>query len=104
MGGILRQREIIDRRKLAEALAAAARANSAPALDRRPYLTPLKEALAAGRAEIRRRFDAGATGGRAVREQSFLMDQLIRTLYDFVTGEIYPLANPTSGERLTVVA
>src|SRR5207244_7918355 len=39
-----------------------------------------------------------------VREQSFLIDQLIRGMLDFVTAEIYPLPNPTSGERLTLVA
>jgi len=39
-----------------------------------------------------------------MREQSFLMDQLIRVLFDLVTGEIYPLPNPTSGERLAIIA
>ena len=32
------------------------------------------------------------------------MDQLVRALFDLVTGEIYPLPNPTSGERLAIVA
>jgi [protein-PII] uridylyltransferase len=32
------------------------------------------------------------------------MDQLVRALYDFVAAHVYPLANPTSGERLTLVA
>ena len=39
-----------------------------------------------------------------VREQCFLIDQLIRALFDFVTDEIYPLANPTSGEQIALVA
>src|SRR5262249_41216954 len=39
-----------------------------------------------------------------MREQCFLMDQLIRALFDLVIDEIYPLANPTSGERLALVA
>ena len=32
------------------------------------------------------------------------MDQLIHVLFDLVTGEIYPLPNPTSGERLAIIA
>ncbi|MGC2412350.1 MAG: [protein-PII] uridylyltransferase, partial [Stellaceae bacterium] len=67
-------------------------------------LPPLKAALARGRAEIRRRFEAGGTAVSAVREQCFLVDQLIRSLYDVVTERVYPLANPTSGEKLAIVA
>ena len=103
-GAIARQRDIIDRRALAEELAAAARSQRRRALERSLFLAPLKTALAAGRDEIRRRFEATGTGAVAVREQCFLMDQLIRALYDLVTGELYPLANPTSGERLALVA
>ena len=104
MGSIERQRDIIDRRVLAEGLSLAAQDASAPALDRGPFLAPLRAALAAGRAEIRRRFEAAADGDAASREHCFLMDQLIRALFDLVTNEIYPLANPTSGERLAIVA
>src|SRR5262249_43141011 len=49
-------------------------------------------------------FESGGTGEQAVREQCFLIDQLIRALHDFVTGHLYPLANPTAGERLAIVA
>ena len=104
MNAILRQRDIIDRRRLAEELAEAAGSVAAPALDRKPILAPLKTALAAGRAEIRRRFEAGGDGAAVMREQSFLIDQLVRALYDVVGTEIYPLANPTSGEHLAIVA
>jgi len=104
MGTIARQRDIIDRRALAAQLSAAAAAVHSSPLDRRPFLAPAKSALANGRAEIRRRFEATGNGAAAVREQCFLMDQLIRTLYDLVAEEIYPLSNPTSGERLAIVA
>jgi [protein-PII] uridylyltransferase len=103
-GGIARQRDIIDRRALAEELTAAARSQRRRALERSLFLAPLKAALASGREEIRRRFEATGNGAVAVREQCFLMDQLIRALYDLVTGELYPLSNPTSGERLALVA
>src|SRR5260221_1422954 len=104
MPTILRQRDITDRRGLAEELAQAIAASSTPALDRRVLLPPLKAALARGRAEIRRRFDADGTAARAVREHSFLIDQLIRALHDLVTETIYPMANPTAGEKMTIVA
>jgi [protein-PII] uridylyltransferase len=104
MGTIARQRDIIDRRALAAQLSAAAATVHSSPLDRRPFIAPAKSALANGRAEIRRRFEATGNGAAAVREQCFLMDQLIRTLYDLVAEEIYPLPNPTSGERLAIVA
>ncbi len=104
MTTIVRQRDIIDRRAVAEELAQAARSQQLLALDRRPLVALLKGALAVGRAEIRRRFEASGDGAAVMREQSFLTDQLIRALYDVVGGEIYPLANPTSGEHLAIVA
>ncbi len=104
MPNILRQRDIIDRRALAQALAQAVADAPAPALDRAVLLPPLRAALAKGRAEIYRRFEADGTAVRSVREQSFLIDQLIRVLYDFVSGTIYPIANPTEGEKMAIVA
>src|SRR5260370_41199280 len=32
------------------------------------------------------------------------MDQLIRVIFDFADGRIYPAANPSTAERLSVVA
>src|SRR5271165_6019769 len=104
MGSIIRQRDIIDRRALAEQLSVAARSVNASALDRSAFAAPLKAALTAGRAEIRRRFELTGDGAAVMREQCFMMDQLIRALFDLVTTEIYPLPNPTSGERLALVA
>src|SRR5437899_3877965 len=104
MTNILRQRDIIDRRALADELAQTIAAAKGPALDRSVLLPPLKTALANGRAEIRRRFVTEGDAPRTVREQCFLIDQLIRVLYDLVTERVYPLANPTAGERLAIVA
>src|SRR5438045_7297578 len=104
MAGILRQREIIDRRAVTQALADAAETVASSAHERRPFVPVLKEALAAGRAEIRRRFEAEGDATRTVREQSFLTDQLIRVAFDFVTETVYPLANPTAGEKIAIVA
>src|SRR5437763_2822884 len=103
MANIHRQRDIIDRRALADELAQTVAAARSP-LDRGALLPPLKTALAKGRAEIQRRFETEGHAPRAVREQCFLIDQLIRALYDLVTERVYPLANPTEGEKLAIVA
>ena len=101
---IVRQRDIIDRQKLNDELSAVARSTKSPSLDRAPLVAVLKTALAKGRAEIRRRFEEKGDGPAVIREQCFLIDQLIRALFDVVTTELYPLANPTSGEKLALVA
>src|SRR5438270_622171 len=103
MAQILRQRDILDRRALAEQLAQTL--DAAPSrVERGVLLPPLKAALAHGHAEIQRRFEAEGHAPRTVREQCFLIDQLIRVLYDVVTERVYPLANPTAGERMAIVA
>ena len=101
MSAIERQREIIDRRSLAAALDGLA-ASGEPSRVR--VVEVLKAALLAGRAEVERRFAAQASGTDTVHELSFLMDQRIRTLYDFTLAHVYPIANPTAGERIAVVA
>ncbi len=68
-------------------------------------LSALQEAMAAGRAEIRRRFEEGEGGGdECVAEYAFLIDQLICTLATIVVDRLYPLPNPTMGEKLAIVA
>ena len=101
MSKISNPRAIFDRRALrAETMALGAL--SAPERRRR-MLALLKSALAAGRYEIRRRFEAGASGAETVAAGALLMDQLIRLLYEHA-NEAYPAANPTEGERLSIVA
>ncbi|MGH6975467.1 MAG: nucleotidyltransferase domain-containing protein, partial [Stellaceae bacterium] len=101
MHAINRPRAVVDRRSLLAQLDELAE-NGPP---NRPQLVAfLKEALAAGRAEIRQRFDTDGSGTDAAHALCFLTDQLIRVLYDFTVGHIYPAANPTEGERMALVA
>ena len=72
--------------------------------DRKRVVEVLKAALIAGREEVRKRFEAGASGAETVHALSFLVDQLIRLLHDFVGTHVYPIANPTAGERMALIA
>jgi [protein-PII] uridylyltransferase len=102
---IPRQRDIIDRTALFAKLTEMAAWSGIGARNRGDVLVIFKDALAAGNAEIRRRFEAErARGSDTVRAQSFLIDQLIRVLYDTAVTYVYPLANPTTGEQIAIVA
>ena len=105
MAVVEQQRNIVDRGSLNGRLAdLIERADRAPSSVRPDVLDMLKDALAEGRTEIRRRFDTGATGADTVRAHSFLMDQLLRVIYDFAADWVYPAANPTSADRLCLSA
>jgi [protein-PII] uridylyltransferase len=101
------QRLIVDRRELVEAIDELLQGGR-PAEKRGDILALMKKALADGRREIKRRFDANpdtaTKGNDAVRAYSFLIDQLIRVLHDFAFEHVYPIANPTEGERQAIVA
>ncbi len=101
MTGIQHQREIVDRRALQAELDRLAEEREP---ERGRVAETLKAALEAGRATARKRFDAGGSGTEATRELAFLVDQIIRVLYDFTVTRIYPLANPTEGERMSLIA
>ncbi|TWT14789.1 [protein-PII] uridylyltransferase [Reyranella sp. CPCC 100927] len=114
---IPRRRDIIDRKALMaaiETLLDDAPAGTEP--PRAPTLALFKEALAKGRAEIRHRFygdssdrTGGATRGlndgpAVLAATSFLMDQLLRVLFDLANEHAFPAANPSMAEQITLVA
>jgi [protein-PII] uridylyltransferase len=102
LSAITRQRAIIDRRALREALAGLVVDETAP--DRNAVVALLRDALDRGRGEIQARFEGGGSATHCITEQCFLIDQLIRVLFDFVTEYVYPGANPTQGEKLAIAA
>jgi [protein-PII] uridylyltransferase len=71
---------------------------------RRGALELVQRALEHGRAEVRRRLHDEATGTEIAHANCFLIDQILRVLYDFAAGRVYPVTNPTAGERLGMVA
>ena len=97
------RRAIVDRRALAEALRGLPAAD-APAR-RRAAVALLKTALDAGRAEIARRLAAHPSRGlEASNAGAYLVDAVLQALFAFTVERLHPLANPTAGERLLLLA
>ena len=97
------RRAIVDRRLLAEQIAELGPLRGP---EGRKAMTPvLKAALETGRAEVSRRLIAYPSRGlEAAAGQAYLIDQILRVLFDATTQELYPLHNPTAAERLTLIA
>ena len=96
------RRAIIDRRVLSDALAAL---EGDKGVLRAAGTALLKDALDAGRAEIARRLiEHPSRGLEVAASQAFLTDQLLRLLHDFTVQRLYPNGNPTSAERITIIA
>lgn len=97
------QRRIIDRRAIWAALETIEGADAAAC--RTGLVATLKPALVDGRREIARRLADTRTDGRALANaQAFLIDQILRLVYDFTTQKLYTLNNPTASERLCLAA
>jgi [protein-PII] uridylyltransferase len=101
-------RAIIDRKEIVLRLDEIARTKSGDKL-RAALLEILKEAYSHGFDEIKARCMSGGPGhvpnGRLiVQAQCFLVDQILRILFDFTVTYVYPATNPTSSERLGLVA
>jgi len=104
MTKIFEQRAIIDRKDVIGLLAELA-AEDLPKNKRRGRVLDLfKQVLARGRTEIRRRFDETGDGAETVRENCFLIDQLVRLVHDFAAEYEFPQGVRTSGEAMSLVA
>ncbi len=98
------RRRIIDRAALQESVEAVLDRRLPESERRAAMLERYRAALDRGVAEIRRRFEDTHDGALAVRGQCFLMDQLLRVLYDVAATRLYPAANPTAADHLCIVA
>ncbi len=98
------KRAIVDLRDL-EAELEAVMAADLPAEELRARLVAiLKAAMTRGDEAIRRHFETELSGTQAVRERCYLVDQILRAVYDFASEHLYPLGSVSSGERLALVA
>ncbi len=96
------RRAIVDRRKLADALAALP---DDPVVLRRDATLLLKQALDAGRAEIARRLmEHPSRGNETAASYAFLTDQILRLAYDLTIERLLPQTNRTTGQRLALMA
>jgi [protein-PII] uridylyltransferase len=102
--GRRRQRDIIDRSAVADEIAAAI-AECSPIEQRGKALSIMQTALRVGREEISRRLVAVPSSGRScATDQAFLIDQIVRIAFDFVTTTLFEVANRSAAEKIAVVA
>ena len=98
-------REIIDRRSVAAALAEATVNVTGQAEVRKTVLDHLKTALDAGESVIQARFETREDWGlNTVAERSYLMDQILRILFDFGVEQVFKGATQTDAEPVSLVA
>jgi len=100
------RRAIIDRRGISDRIAAIAADHQGDgAALRAAIVGVLRTALTEGRADIARRLEDHPSRGReVVSAQAFLMDQLLRILYDSTVAYLYPVNNRTVAERVVLIA
>ncbi len=102
---ILDQRSIINRKKLATCISSIAKENNLRTEgSQKLVLKLISDEIKLGKQEIKRRFEKNQNGLNAANLNSFLIDQVIRTLYELGTLNIYRATNPTKSERLALVA
>jgi [protein-PII] uridylyltransferase len=95
----------IDGAKLRRELTDAALKHQGDETAQRAAAVPvLREAWKTGRAEARRRLEAGAGGQDTARALSRVADEVVGALYDFTTVHVHRARNPTEGERFSVCA
>jgi len=105
MSSISKPRQIIDRKRLIGELDELVEWSGYTPKTQGRVLEIFKDAQAHGWAEVRRRFEEDGLAARDVlHADTYLADQLIRTVYEFAVGRVYPAANPTTGEQISVVA
>jgi [protein-PII] uridylyltransferase len=99
--------EMIDGSALRRELTAltAAAAGDGSGIDTRSSVVQLlRDRLAAGRARAEEMLMEDGGGTVCAVRLSHLMDEIIRGLYDFAVTHVYRSKNPSSGERMAIVA
>ena len=93
MNMIRQQRKIIDRLAVIERLEAIIEPTGYKPEIRPQLVGEMKQAWQDGFDEVRKRFEASGDGHRAIAENSFLVDQLVRILFDMATWRVYRAPN-----------
>lgn len=98
------RREIINRRTLSGRVTALTEQISDPVRRRAVLASLLKDSLQTGREAIKRAFQAGAKGPEVGAANSYLFDQLITIIFEYVDRRVFPAVNPTAADRLALIA
>jgi [protein-PII] uridylyltransferase len=105
MVSIAKPRDIIDRKALLAELEELVGWSGYSPKTQGQVLDIFKTAFNRGWNEVRRRFEEDGVPSRHVAAANcYLVDQLIRSIHDFALKSVYPLANPTTGEVLSLAA
>ena len=104
MSTLKNRRKIINRQALQLALEEILDQNLADNKRRLQWLALYKQALDHGYKEVERRFMEDQNGALAVAGNAFVIDQMVRVIYDMAAIHLYPAPNPTKSERLCIVA
>ncbi len=95
----------VKRQALAAAFdAIAERHGAASDKARAAILELLKQTMGDGREAIRNQLEADGKGRACAGRLSALQDVMIRTLFEFATGRVYPAANPSAAEKICLAA
>ncbi|WPZ03800.1 [protein-PII] uridylyltransferase [Blastomonas marina] len=96
-------RAIVDRRALTARIGELVARDGVQ--DARPAIvSSLKDALAAGQAELAQRLEANPGAGHAIaNDNAYLIDQLLRIVHDHVTHDLYP-GERDADDRFTIMA
>src|ERR1700744_1516377 len=98
-------RDLLDADALRRALTALAKETGDPGTLRKSGLTLIKAAFLEGREKVKYAVEKeGLPGQAAARALSQLQDSIIQVIYDFAVKHVYYAQNPSSAERIAVVA
>ena len=104
MNMIRQQRKIIDRLDVAERLRATLEPDGYKPEIRSELVAEMKAAWQHGFDEVRARFEASGDGRQCIAENSFLVDQMVRILFDMATQFVYLAPNLSKAEKMSVIA
>jgi [protein-PII] uridylyltransferase len=101
----LNEAELFDERALVAELALLADEHAGSEQElRRAVAQRLKAVLAAGRKQAEQLLLKDRQGRRCAERLCFMMDEIIRVLFEFVGTHLYPSENPSDSEHMAIVA
>src|SRR5882757_7250231 len=97
--------QLFDERALVAELALLAKEHAGSEQElRRAVAQRLKAVLATGRKQAEQLLLKDRQGRRCAERLCFMMDEIIRVLFEFVVAHLYPSENPSDSEHMAIVA